>query len=608
MKQSTLSFSSRAIRHDRYHTHRSRIASGFLLGCGTIGILLIVFAVSSFIGHPIIHRATKAAVNQFFASPNGSGPTCSASVPCSLTQAIALGQVMGGEVIAKDGTYPQYVPAATSNGYSAYTINQGTLPLTIRAEHPLRALLDFSNGSVGSYGSIAFSISNRSNVSIQGFSIEGQYLNSSLDVRGGSNIAVSGMLVRNVGTKMTGGETTKTDGVKRCPEGGAFHVSYETEGPVYITDNTAYNLGPMQTEPNGATYPACNLIHGIYDSGRNTHVSNNIFSNLGGGACMHIYVSGTSATKAPSDSVYTNNICDHAGSGIVIGDDSGLIPGKGFVVAKNSIRDVKYCLRHYSPGYDITWNNNNCYAVSETPLLYGSDIPAGTDAIRFASTTYVDPGYLYYPLVPSPASADANYFLAANSALYGSGVGLIPTSPSPTPTATTTPQPTVTASPSPSVTPSPTMTTQPTTTPTTPQTGTVRVTLPSSIPRISNRPYDVYTRSVTLTISITGSLTGVIATINGSTTALSGGKLTLPSANGDYKVIIKDNTRTYFSQTIRIRHPDYNRSGKVDTVDLNLLSSRIGRPYRAAYTIYDLNLDGKLDGTDTAKLQQAWGK
>ncbi len=176
----------------------------------------------------------------------------------------------------------------------------------------------------------------------------------------------------------------------------------------------------------------------------------------------------------------------------------------------------------------------------------------------------------------------------------------------PTPTSTPTPvaSPTPVSAPSriPSVTPVPSSTVKPTVT------SSVRVTVPSTISRINSRPYDLNARSVALFVSVTGSSAGLVATVNGTQTPIASGKLSLPTLNGDYKVIVKIGTTTYFSQMVRIRHPDFNRDNTVNAADLNLVSVRIGKPYRAAYTIYDLNLDGKIDATDTAKLQAAWGK
>ncbi len=180
----------------------------------------------------------------------------------------------------------------------------------------------------------------------------------------------------------------------------------------------------------------------------------------------------------------------------------------------------------------------------------------------------------------------------------------------PQPTASVTPTLTPTSTPTSTPKPSPTTTTtpHPTATPTSTPAALVRVTVPSTIPRINAKPYDLYARSVTLTLSIVGVLSGLSATINGTAAPIQNGHLSLPSYNGDYKVVIKTTSKIYFSQTVRIRHPDYNRDNTTNVLDLNQLNSRIGKPYRAAYTIYDLNLDGKLNATDTSLLQRGWGK
>ncbi len=277
--------------------------------------------------------------------------------------------------------------------------------------------------------------------------------------------------------------------------------------------------------------------------------------------------------------------------------DSVLIHHNIITTTQNSpIYTVANTATNVSEDYNMYWNYITATTIEGVPAYSAQGtIMRGGHSVT-ANPLFTNPPTDFTLLPSSPALA------------LGAGITSQPTVPSPTPTPSTTPTPTTTPTPRPSTTPTPTTTPtpRPSTTPT--STALVRVTIPSTYPRIGSKAYDLAARSVSLTVSVTGTAPNLTATINGSATPITSGKLSLPNANGDYKVIIKDSTRTYFSQTIRIRHPDYNRDNTVNITDLNLLNSRIGKPYRAAYTIYDLNLDGKLDATDVAKLQAGWGK
>ncbi len=281
----------------------------------------------------------------------------------------------------------------------------------------------------------------------------------------------------------------------------------------------------------------------------------------------------------------------HVGFGIAPGQLTGQFLDSGWGQLSGFNPDMRDLTRRF---YAILVSSNPADIAYKNRVLESRDIQDYTVSRR----AYENPNSMYwYYFLPTIPPADF-------------AIGVPTPSGSPTSSPTPTIHPTIT--PTPSVTPMPSATPRPSTTPTLMPTTTpaalVRVTIPSTYPRIGSKAYDLAARSVSLTVSVTGTAPNLTATINGSATPITSGKLSLPNANGDYKVIIKDSTRTYFSQTIRIRHPDYNRDNTVNITDLNLLNSRIGKPYRAAYTIYDLNLDGKLDATDVAKLQAGWGR
>jgi hypothetical protein len=96
-------------------------------------------------------------------------------------------------------------------------------------------------------------------------------------------------------------------------------------------------------------------------------------------------------------------------------------------------------------------------------------------------------------------------------------------------------------------------------------------------------------------------------TINNQPATLVGGAVTVgQTANGDYilKAVAVDNANntTTTTLTVRIRHPDFNRSGKVDATDMTFLLSK----WSQASVIYDINNDGKVGVYDLTFVLSKW--
>lgn len=90
-------------------------------------------------------------------------------------------------------------------------------------------------------------------------------------------------------------------------------------------------------------------------------------------------------------------------------------------------------------------------------------------------------------------------------------------------------------------------------------------------------------------------------TVNGSQIAIG------DTANGDYVVraVVTDNAglTTTVSLTVRVRYPDFNRSGAINIQDVSALLNRWG----TASTIYDINGNGKVDLPDLSYALNRWG-
>lgn len=99
----------------------------------------------------------------------------------------------------------------------------------------------------------------------------------------------------------------------------------------------------------------------------------------------------------------------------------------------------------------------------------------------------------------------------------------------------------------------------------------------------------------------------LVLTVNGQAVSLSNGTVTVgANANGDYELraVATDNADnvTTSTFTIRLRHPDFNRSGKVDIFDLSSMLSQ----WNNSSSVYDINVSGKVDVFDLSFVLSRW--
>lgn len=107
-------------------------------------------------------------------------------------------------------------------------------------------------------------------------------------------------------------------------------------------------------------------------------------------------------------------------------------------------------------------------------------------------------------------------------------------------------------------------------------------------------------------ISDASGIKSLTLAINDSPVSLTGGEVTIGSTNGDYNVraVVTDNADNVTTKTlaVKIRHPDVNRSGRVDLLDLSLLM----RNWGTVSTIYDLDDSGTVNLFDLSYLMRQW--
>jgi hypothetical protein len=193
----------------------------------------------------------SAEAASYYASPSGSGTTCSSASPCSLLTAIGKA-VSGDTVIARNGTYSGSF-GSKANG------------VVIKAENKWGATLKNNNDER------IFGIYN-SNLTIRGFRFDGQKLGSkggSLVIRASvSNVVIEHNYFLNpAATAISGGGTNNVNGliirhnlVEDTGWGGpgeAFYIgssTYTTDNifNVQIYGNTVrrYTTGGVELKPN----------------------------------------------------------------------------------------------------------------------------------------------------------------------------------------------------------------------------------------------------------------------------------------------------------------------------------------------------------------------
>lgn len=105
----------------------------------------------------------------------------------------------------------------------------------------------------------------------------------------------------------------------------------------------------------------------------------------------------------------------------------------------------------------------------------------------------------------------------------------------------------------------------------------------------------------------------LVLTVNGQPVSLTGGSYTFGNGNtnttrnGDYvlRAVATDAAGNSTTQTltVRLRHPDFDRSGVVDISDIGAM----GRLWGQASTNYDVDLSGTIDISDIGFVGRQWG-
>jgi hypothetical protein len=107
-------------------------------------------------------------------------------------------------------------------------------------------------------------------------------------------------------------------------------------------------------------------------------------------------------------------------------------------------------------------------------------------------------------------------------------------------------------------------------------------------------------------VSDASGIKSTVYSVNNQTVTLTSGSVSVGQTNGDYelKVVATDNADNVTTSTliVRVRHPDFNRSGRVDIFDLNSMLNRWGQQS----SIYDINVNNKVDIFDLTFLLNRW--
>ncbi len=357
--------------------------------------------MASVIGIFVILRIF-AATNTYYASPSGSGSTCTSSAPCDFLTALDQVFAGGGEMVAKDGTY-------SFSNYLYGVNNSVTNSVTIRSETKYGAKLIFAGAAAGNFATYFFG----NNITMKDFDVSGSVLAGGINMENGSG-SIIGNRVHDIST----GVCSQTGGIevgKRVNANGPNPNA--APGPYLIDSNVVYNIGD-------ASMTSCNTLQGIYTSVEDALVQNNVISNVAS-YCLHSWHDTATVN-------YRNNSIDHCGSGGILVGSGDVVVSQHIVrgrIDNNTVRDSAYCIREYAGEIGaITYHNNNCYNNSlNTPEMLARNRDG---AINYqVGLTQVNPGYMNYPSGLDPLANGGNYALAAGSGLINAGYnGNAPTS------------------------------------------------------------------------------------------------------------------------------------------------------------------------------------
>jgi len=247
-----------------------------------IGVLFLAIAV-------LFLRGTAYA-GTYYTSPNGADSyTCmqaqSPSTPKATIQA-AIGCLTAGDtLIVRDGTYSGS-GASQCGGTPIFCVTTGGLPgawITVRAEKPCSKLnstvpvcstkldgIGLRSHGILLAGSVSF-------VRIEGFEITGTTMSAVLLNNTGSDFELSGNYIHAVGRVCDTVTGTTRSGI------------YNSRSRVLIDRNLITDVGRYANGENGCSGTVVNQDHGIYSSGSDVTIRNNVMYSLVRGYMITIY-------------------------------------------------------------------------------------------------------------------------------------------------------------------------------------------------------------------------------------------------------------------------------------------------------------------------------
>ncbi len=310
----------------------------------------------------------------YFVSTKGSGSStsCSLSDPCRSIMKAYSKVTAGDIVVVKPGVYTQY-----NSNYGNLLNKSGTSskPITIISETPLGAIIDLQNKVhsclfiTGSYHVI------------QGFRIRNGY-SGGIELREGHSNKIIKNEIYNNGTEVPLSDRYGQDGISGSGNNATIDGNY--------------------IHHNGRGIGRTGLDHGIYLSGDNLTITNNIIS----------YNSATGMQIAGYDissniKIYNNTVVSNGSAGILIWKKMS-----GVDIANNIMYKNKTGFSSYNAsGPGVVLRNNIYYGNQTVKSIY----PSGSVSIKESNQILSNPLF----------TSESNYRLRVGSPAIDHGV-LVP--------------------------------------------------------------------------------------------------------------------------------------------------------------------------------------
>lgn len=282
--------------------------------------LLLIFA--------LLLVATNAHATDRWASPSGSGSTCSYASPCSVTT--AQGQLVSGDSLKlKDGTYTDI---ALTN----------PLPSGISSSQPTCMIGESRSGvqivpSNAVSGTTILLSSSRSNICFKDFTMDGvnqSSTGSKTAIQIGNNAAITGLVLDNLHIRRYGYNRTACDS---SSAGNGVIINNESDGA--ILRNSTFDENGCVNESDGDPSG-----HGIYWRASNGVVEHNSFTNN-----RNYGIQFYSSLNDVQNNVFRYNYVVGNWSGIYFASSGG---GNGTNYAYNNI-----IANNDNIGINIAWGN-----------------------------------------------------------------------------------------------------------------------------------------------------------------------------------------------------------------------------------------------------------